>query len=128
MKARMREGIMLLCLAAFIGVAGCERNEPYARQGLWRPLRANDANLRAMIADPADLAQGRGTLLSSGDVAAAAVARLRADAVKPLPDSSLSSVQVSGAGAGQAAPGGAGTAAQPVSPGAAASSGDGGGT
>jgi hypothetical protein len=99
-----------------LGLGGCQRTDPYVRPGLWRPTEANDANLRAMVADPADLVEGRGATLSSGDLAAAAVARLRADAVKPLPDSSIAAVRVSGAGAAPAAPTAGGTAADAVTP------------
>jgi hypothetical protein len=111
----------LACCA--FALAGCQRTDPYVRDGLWRPTNANDANLRAMVADPRDLQEGHGATSSSGDIAAAAVARLRQDATKPLADSSISSVHVSGAGAAPGAPAGSANAADP----AAASPGAGGG-
>ena len=93
-------------------LAGCAQTDPYTRPGEWHPLGANAANLRAMIADPRDLDEGRGAGFSEGDVAVAAVARLRADAVKRLPASSISPVKTSDSGAQQ----GGGEAATPAAP------------
>ncbi len=114
----MRLSARLACRAfALAALVGCQRTDPYVRDGLWRPTNANDANLRAMIADPRDLQEGHGATSSSGDIAAAAVARLRQDATKPLADSSISSVHVSGAGAAPAASAGSASAADPVAAG-----------
>ena len=71
-------------------LAGCVDLNPYTRPGVWEPLGANASNLRAMAADPHDLEQGKPSAPSSGDAAAAAVARLRADAVRRLPASAIS--------------------------------------
>jgi hypothetical protein len=102
-------------------LAGCDRVDPYTRPGEWRPLGANAANLRAMGADPRDLDEGQPVTASPGDLAAAAVARLRTDTAKRLPDSSISSVQVSGTGSDQGSTGGA-AAAAPVAAAAAGGS------
>ena len=49
----------LLCWAVLLPVAGCGSVvDIYERPGTWRPVGANDANLRAMIADPDDLVTG----------------------------------------------------------------------
>lgn len=45
---------------------------------------ASEANLRAMIADPADLERGTPTAPARGDRAIVPAARYRRDAVKPL--------------------------------------------
>ena len=62
------------------------------RVGTWRPVGSNDANLRAMIADPDDLVTGVADHQADGSVVAAAVARYRAGKVKDLPDVSISKV------------------------------------
>ncbi len=78
---------LLLCLSLLLGVAACSAADPTQRSGTWQPIGANDANLRAMIADPADLSHGRAGTDADGQVAANAVARYRAGKVKQLPDS-----------------------------------------
>ena len=83
---------VLLCLA------GCDATDPYLRAGAWRPNGANDADLRAMVAVPSDLALGTPAAPADGAQAAAAVTRLRHDHVRPLLDSGLAQiVPVSGA-------------------------------
>ena len=44
-----------LLLAVLLVLAGCNRTDPYLRAGNWRPNGSNAANLRAMVAVPADL-------------------------------------------------------------------------
>ena len=73
-------------------LAGCAFEDPLTRPGLWEPVGANDANLRAMVADPEDLVTGVADRRADGQVAAAAVARYRAGKVKELPDSAISKV------------------------------------
>lgn len=99
--------VWLLTLAGTL--ACCDLTDPYVRPGEWHPLGANSENLRAMVADPHDLYAGRGTTISPGDQAAAAVMRLRLDQVKPLPASSLSDLKVNDTGGAQ--PSGAGASA-----------------
>lgn len=93
---------LLLLLPA--ALAGCGAIDPLARPGVWHPTGANDANLRAMAANPQDLAGGVGSPLADGTLAAAAVARYHADRVKPLPDSGLAAITLGGSGANAAAP------------------------
>ncbi len=109
----LRTPCCCLALALALALAACERTDPYVRAGDWRPLGANAANLRAMLADPADLYRGRAAALSSGDLAAAAVARLRTDAVKRLPPSSIAEIHETDTAAPQN-PGNAATPAAPV--------------
>ena len=52
--------LQLLCLAALV-LVGCDALDPYRREGTWRPNGANEANLRVMVASPADLVQGVGS-------------------------------------------------------------------
>ncbi len=88
-------------MALLLSVAGCAGtgfNDPYARENTWKPEGLNERNLQTMAADPADLRFGAASHAASGQLAAVAVARLRADRVKPLPDSAISEVAVSSGG------------------------------
>jgi type IV pilus biogenesis protein CpaD/CtpE len=76
-----------LLLLLLIVLAGCDKIDPYTREGVWRPNGANDTNLRAMVAVPADLAAGEPASPADGTLGAAALNRLRHDLVRPLPDS-----------------------------------------
>jgi type IV pilus biogenesis protein CpaD/CtpE len=82
----------LLLLAA--GLAGCDQIDPYTRSGVWRPIGANEVNLRAMVANPADLANGVDAGGEDGQLSTAAVERLRLDKVKALPDSGVAQLNV----------------------------------
>jgi hypothetical protein len=97
-----------LCLGLSLAMGGCAFTDPYERAGVWRPSGSNEANLIAMVKTPSDLVQGVGDGLGNGQLAAAAIERLRADKVKPLPDSGLAQISLSGSGAGA---GGTGTGA-----------------
>ena len=91
-------------LALLLVLAGCNQIDPYTREGNWRPNDANAANLRAMIAVPADLATARsdgpgdgipgGSQRDTmgGTLGEAALDRLRHDRVYPLPDSGIAQI------------------------------------
>jgi hypothetical protein len=83
--------LQLLCLAA-LALVGCDALDPYRREGTWRPNGANEANLRVMVASPADLVQGVGSVDGSGQQAAAALDRYRNDKLRPLPDSGVAKI------------------------------------
>jgi hypothetical protein len=104
-----------LLLPMWVALAGCNQIDPYTRPGNWRPNGANDANLRAMVAVPADLAVATPASPADGQLAATAVDRLRHDAVRPLPDSGLAQITPvsGGSGAGPPAPAAAPAAAAP---------------
>jgi hypothetical protein len=88
-------------LLLLLWLAGCDLTGPYQRAGVWRPNHANETNLRAMVEAPADLVVATPAARADGGMAAAAVARLRHDQVRPLLDSGLARiVPVSGGGAG----------------------------
>ena len=90
-------------------LAGCAQIDPLTKEGVWRPTGANDANLRAMVAVPSDLAYGRAARTSDGAFAARAVERLRTGKVYPLPTTGISNI---GGGGGSGAPPAAGQADQ----------------
>jgi len=75
-----------------IALAGCDLTDPYTRPGNWRPNGANDANLRAMVIVPSDVVLATQPDHADGGLAAAAVARLRHDNVRPLLDSGLAQI------------------------------------
>jgi hypothetical protein len=79
-------------LLLLVGLAACNQIDPYTRPGNWRPNGANDANLRAMVAVPADLVVATPASPADGQQAAAAVDRLRHDTVRALPDSGLAQI------------------------------------
>jgi len=91
-------------------LGGCAQIDPLTKEGVWRPTGANDANLRAMVAVPSDLAYGRAARTSDGRSAAQAVERLRTGKVYPLQDIGVS--KVGGGGGGGSAPPAAGQSDQ----------------
>ena len=104
-----------LLLPLLVALTGCDQVDPYTRPGNWRPIGANDANLRAMVAVPADLAEATPASPADGNRAAMAVARLRTDTVRPLLDSGLAEITpISG-----------GSSAAPAAPATAAPAGNG---
>ncbi len=83
----MRAAITAAAVAGaglLVVLAGCAGVEPYDRRFTWRPTGANEANLAAMAANPADLAHGHAQGPADGQLAAMAVERLRLGHVKPL--------------------------------------------
>ena len=89
----MRTLLSLSLLLGAVGcAAGCAGVDPLHRPGTWQPVGANDANLRAMIANPEDLHHGRAGSGADGEIAARAVARYRAGKVKELPDSGIAQI------------------------------------
>jgi hypothetical protein len=89
-------------LTLLLALTACDHTDPYLRTGAWRPNGANEANLRAMVVVPSDVVVAEPAAHADGGRAAAAVARLRRDDVRPLPDSGVAQlVPVSG---GAAAP------------------------
>lgn len=89
-----------ILIACFLfALPGCTGTDPLYRSGLWHPTGANEANLRAMIADPQDLVSGASSPNADGQIAAAAIQRYRTDRVKPLPDSGIAQISTVAGGA-----------------------------
>jgi len=103
MQTDMSRHLKRLIVLLTLGLAGC--GDPFERPGTWHLEGVNDANLRAMVADPHDLEEGVSEPGSDGRLAAGAVARLRTGQVKALPDTGISKVGGGGAAA-TAAPSG----------------------
>jgi len=94
---------LLLALAAALPCAACGGPEPFpfAASGRWRPGGSNEANLRAMVFDPAHIERGQDALRRDAQAATAAVARHRSDRVRPLPRTSTSALGVEEGGDGR---------------------------
>jgi len=73
--------VLTLLLSPFLGACNYD---PALRPGTWLPSGVNDANLAAMVANPADLYGNPGSRYSRGSAAAPAVNRLLTDKVKAL--------------------------------------------
>ena len=75
-------------LIGLVLLAGCSYDpfDPYQRPGTWVPSGANDANLRAMVANPHDLVEGTGEGVSSGAEAGPPVTRVLTGRRYPLPN------------------------------------------
>ena len=81
----MNTTVLIAAMSGLLALlSGCSGLEPYDRSYVWRPTGANESNLAAMAVNPADLAYGHGTGPADGQIAAAAVDRLRYDRVKSL--------------------------------------------
>jgi hypothetical protein len=83
---------LVLALPLLLASAGCEIFDPYSREGSWRPTGANEQNLATMAARPAERVRGTGAEGAMGATAAGAIDRLRADRVKPLPDTGIARI------------------------------------
>ena len=89
----------ILACAVLASLSGCGPDyDPLTRQGVWYPNHSNHANLALQVANPADLVRGQGTTTSDGQLAAAAVDRLRQDKVKKLPASDISTIAAGASG------------------------------
>jgi hypothetical protein len=82
----------LLLLLTMTMLAGCYGGDDFARPGTWSATGANETNLRAMAANPADLQRGVTAGPDRGQQGSLAVSRLQADRRKPLPDTRASRV------------------------------------
>ncbi len=82
----------VLLLSLIPALSACDLTDPYLRAGAWRPNGANEANLRAMVAVPADLVLAAPQGPADGALAADALNRLRHDNVRPLPDSGVAQI------------------------------------
>jgi type IV pilus biogenesis protein CpaD/CtpE len=97
-----------LLLGGTATLAGCGPDfDPLTREGLWHPNHANHSNLTLMVANPADLVRGTGTNTADGQLAAAAIDRLRNDKVKKLPASDIANIGASSSGENNGGGGGA---------------------
>jgi hypothetical protein len=81
------------CTLLLLMLAACN-TDPMDRPGTWHgTTKSNDANLRAMIADPHDLIAGKSSDSSLGAEAAPAVTRLLTGKRYPLPSENTSDLQ-----------------------------------
>jgi hypothetical protein len=87
----------LFLLLLPLALAGCD---PFERPGTWAlksaGLNANETNLRAMLANPADASRGKGEADSLAAEARPPVRRLLTNTRTPLPSSEAAQIGVSG--------------------------------
>ena len=90
----MRASFFLLA-GTMVLLAACDR-DPMDRPGTWRPTSANEANLRVMVANPADLTQGRPLAGAYGAQASLPIERLQTGRRPALPRVTASQVGLIG--------------------------------
>lgn len=92
--------LRILGLLALGSSGACAAIDPYERPGVWTPIGASEANLRAMVANPDDLVRGSEEPGEPGKPAADAVANWRGGRVQPLPQSGTGDSGQSSSGGG----------------------------
>jgi type IV pilus biogenesis protein CpaD/CtpE len=96
---------IIVAVGLIATLQGCAATDPLLNESDWHPTGANEMNIAAQVANPADLLHGReATGGSDGDLAAAAILRLRTGHVKKLPDSAITDLQVQSAPAAASGP------------------------
>jgi len=98
----------IMPLIAILACAGCDALDPALRDDVWRPTGANAGNIAAMVADPADLAKGRGSTVSDTKASSIAVEHIWEGQPQPLRYGGSSGSSGSGSsGSGSSSGGGA---------------------
>ena len=87
---QMRPILAALALSALLPLAACN-TDPSERAGTWRATGANEANLRAMLAEPAHLSRGAQATDARSDVALPAIDHMLAGNRAELPSNSTAS-------------------------------------
>ena len=105
---------ILAAAVAGLAAASCSPEHEIDRPGTWKPTGANDANLRAMVADQRDLEAGVPARTSRGDLGSRAVTRLLNDRRRPLLNVTTSSLSQSSSGGGDSGGGDSGGSASPT--------------
>lgn len=99
----------LFPLIILLALGACSlAQDPFSQPGTWEPTYDNDANLRAMVANPHDLVAGEPMDGAVGPEAAGAADKLMTGKRAKLPDTEASSVY--GTSSGGSGSGGAGEA------------------
>ena len=92
---------MRLILLLLLLPAACADMDPVYRPGDWLPGGSNSRNLAAMLAEPSDMWQGRGTTAGADmPLAANAVTRLWEGKAKRLPSASSQRDIITGGSSG----------------------------
>lgn len=87
-----------LAVGLIVMLQGCSETDPMINGRDWHPTGVNAMNIAAQVANPADLLHGRqSTDGADGELASAAILRLRTGHVKALPDSAITDLQVQSA-------------------------------
>ncbi len=115
----LRHGAGAVALCAILALGACsedavERQDPLYTSGTFHPQHANRSNLVLMVANPSDLVRGQGGAPSDGQLAAAAIDRLRNEKLKKLPSNDIAQITTgnSGDNSGSGGGGSGGSGAQ----------------
>jgi type IV pilus biogenesis protein CpaD/CtpE len=102
----MTTAIRMTAVIGFVALlGGCALTDPLLNENDWQPTGASEKNIAAEVVSPADLSQGQEAKGGSdGEMASAAIHRLRSGHVKALPSSGLTDLQVQSAPAATGAP------------------------
>jgi hypothetical protein len=111
---RRTAGMASAC--ALLGTAACsgpydpfsKSYDPLVREGVFQTGHTNYANLTLQVANPGDLVRGSGTTGGDGQMAAAAIERMRNDKLKKLPAADLAQVSANNSGDNNSTGGGGG--------------------
>lgn len=93
----------LLPIVMVLALSGCANpftQDQFAEPGTWQPTNDNDANLRAMVANPHDLVAGEPMEGVTGPAAENPITKLYAGKREKLPSTEASSVYGTGSGGG----------------------------
>jgi hypothetical protein len=93
------------CLMLVLLASGCAAQDPFERPQTWSPTRANDANLRVMVANPNDLSAGVEEPGSLSAETSPAIKRLLAGRRRALPVTNASNIGSVGAAPAEQAAG-----------------------
>jgi hypothetical protein len=99
MRTRLIAGL-LLSASVLAGCTSPPWSDPFERPGTWHPSGVNEANLRAMVQNPADLERGQAARADLGAEAVPPIDRLMRGQRRPLPQVD-SSAGPGGGGGGQ---------------------------
>lgn len=109
LPGRARHGLLLCTLLA---LAACSTmplaSDPFKQPGTWSETGVNDANLRAMVADPHDLVAGKDAPNGLAVEAVPPVTRLLSGQRTGLSSGAFSAGSSGGGGGGSSAGGGGG--------------------
>jgi hypothetical protein len=80
------------CILLLLPLAACGPGDDFLRPGTWHPTGANEANLAAMLAEPAHARAGVAARTERGQPGSQAIRLLEQDRRRPLPDSRAAAV------------------------------------
>ncbi len=92
MARRFRSFALLMLPTVLLTALGGCTQDPFERPGTWKPIGANEHNLRAMVASPDHLERGVAADTERGSAASTAVTRLLIERRRQLPNVRTSTI------------------------------------